>query len=170
MIMHKFLFYPIWNLNKPEKFLQNMEHNGLRLERVVFRYFFVFKRCKPRDVHYFLSFSGMKLYDILELEHQLRRDLLAVPVASEWSVSLRVFRLPNSKVDLRLYDMSRKRYLQKILLHRGLLCLFFLATMCVVWAQSAQIFGLFGVLTILVFVGMTMNIYGIVKLENQKNV
>ena len=53
--MKKFIFTPIWNVEKTEKILSDFEKNGYRLVNFRFPYIFEFKKSSPKDAMYLFT-------------------------------------------------------------------------------------------------------------------
>ncbi len=135
--MRKFFFYPMWNMEKAEAYLSEMEAKGFRLERVKLLYFFQFRKAAPKEAQYVLSYRFVKAYDILEYEYELRRDHSAQIVQQEkpWG-TVGIHRIVGSAADLRHFRACRRQYMRRVLLQRLLFWLFLMA--CAIVARQAS--------------------------------
>ena len=74
MKKRKLCFYPIWNYEKLESFLCEMESNGYRVEKRKLLYFFDFKKVVPKKTDYFLTFTHLgDSITMYPLEMELKR-------------------------------------------------------------------------------------------------
>lgn len=79
--MKKFIFTPLWNIEKTEKILSDYEKDGYRLVSFRFPYMFEFKESKQKDSMYFITkyYKGNS-FVMLNLEHQLTSEHSCSPV------------------------------------------------------------------------------------------
>ena len=58
--MRKFIFFPLWKIEKTEHTLAEMEKSGYRLTRVMFSYWFYFQKASPKDIRYFFEYKSFR--------------------------------------------------------------------------------------------------------------
>ena len=58
--MKKFVFFPSWKIENVEKYLEDMEQKGYRLEKIKHSYWFYFKESVPKQMCYFLSYKSFR--------------------------------------------------------------------------------------------------------------
>lgn len=110
-----FRFYFIWKSEKLETFLSKMEENGFRLDYVSFRYFFTFRRAKPKSVRYVYSYTFLRDCEIMQYEYDIRRQYAADVVPVYHSGLMRIHRIPDSQADLSDFEAKKNRYMRRVL-------------------------------------------------------
>lgn len=107
-----------------ESYLNDMEAMGYRLDHMSFRYIFTFVNTAARKVNYVFIYTFVKEYDILERAYRLRKEYSASIIPSYHSCSASIYRITDSQVNLLNFMEFRRKYLQRILLHRIIFWLF----------------------------------------------
>lgn len=115
----KFFYYTLWTCERLECFLDKMEQNGYRLESVVFRYLFCFKKTTPKCVQYVYSFSFLKDIEMYQHERKLRQVYGANLISSKYSVGTRIHRITDVNAEFLLFQLQRNNYFRRILLQKS---------------------------------------------------
>lgn len=104
----KFFIYPVWNFDKIELFLSNMEKEGYRVEKRRFIYFFKFKKVISKDVKYLLTYSPLGgAISMNDLEMHLKKKIKANIILKESFEAPAVYRISN--IDNDISEAKRKR-------------------------------------------------------------
>ena len=114
--MKKFFFFPLWNVEKIENELTQLEQNGWRLDRISFFHCFHFVEASPKKTSYFFTYKLIKENGMADVEHYLKSKLGANPVKGEldaiWQTAY-VYRM-ESGPDLEKPRFYRNIYLQHL--------------------------------------------------------
>lgn len=121
--MKKIMFFPLWKIESVEKYLQNMEANGYRLEKIKHSYFFYFKESTPKQMCYFLSCKSFWGKGTGSCDYALESEHKAHAVESKMSFYT-MYRTKDSKENLSFLYGARLDYIKSILLERALTSLF----------------------------------------------
>lgn len=116
--MHKLLFYPIWKLEKAELFLDEMALKGFCLDRIYFRYLFLFKVSNARKSKYVLFYAFVKEYEIWTYAYNLRKTYGACPIRSFGDNSVVTYRITKEDADLSEFIEFRTSYIKRIMIHK----------------------------------------------------
>ena len=136
--MRKFFFYFIWKSDKLETFLNEMEEKGFRLDHVSFRYFFSFKRAKPKSVRYVDAYTFMKDCGMMQYSYDIRRNNAADIVPVYHSGLMQIHRVPDRQADLSDFETGRNRYMRGVLLQKIVFLLFILMGAVCAFLKSDQ--------------------------------
>lgn len=119
----KFCYYTMLNYEKVERFLSKMESEGYILDSRRFFYFFKFRKIKPKQVDYFLTFSpsggSISMYDV---EHCLKSECGAALVVSNAFQAPAIYRVCDLNKDLHSLRSSRNSILRQIYLRQSIGC------------------------------------------------
>ena len=119
----RFHWTPIWNLEKTERWLHEMELEGYRLEKVsFFRLIYQFKQSKPKTANYFFSYTNIKGKDMSLISQGIKQNGNANEIKLT-SVFLSLHRI-TSPCDLTFEHETRPIYLRELITVYFLLSLF----------------------------------------------
>lgn len=59
-IVKKFKYFPLWGFEDAEKYIEDMEKNGLRLISIKYSHWFIFKESEPKEMSYFMSYKSFR--------------------------------------------------------------------------------------------------------------
>lgn len=120
----KFCFYSMRSFEKLERFFQAMESDGYILKRKLPFYLFLFKKTKPKQVDYFLTYSpsGGSL-SMLDLETRLKREYNASVLRKGGFLSPSIYRICDTNQDLSLLKKERNSVLKQICVKQILISL-----------------------------------------------
>ena len=158
--MRKFIFFPLWKIEKTESILEEMEKSGYRLTRVVFSYWFYFQKAIPKDNKYFFAYKAFR-GKIIPFDYFLLSNHNANIVKNVYSY-YSVYRTKATKEELKLLYDVRLEYIKEVLLENFLVWLFlFVLLLCILLKQilSNQINVLFFLCAFLVVVSLFGVIY-----------
>lgn len=99
--MKKFMFFPLWNIEKLEIKLNEMEHQGYRLDYIKYDYWFHFKNANPKKANYFLSYRNYKSGELIGLDNSLLSEHKA-QLIKETACFYKMFRMLEPKENLKL--------------------------------------------------------------------
>lgn len=116
--MKRMFIYSLWNCERLEKYLSDMEERGFRLNSVQFYYFFHFKKSQPRKVRYVYSYWFGREIELYDAEVALRRDLRAATIPCNNSAGMHIHRIPDTNADVSLFQTMRTEYFKRGLLKR----------------------------------------------------
>ena len=125
--MKRFFFYPLWEIDKLEKRLQDYESVGWRLSKISFPFIFGFERESPRESRYFTTYDLMGDYvdSLFDTEQELLSHYSANKIEKN-SMFCNIFRITCSKTISGEIIQSRNRYFLSVLRHRLFYSLAFL--------------------------------------------
>lgn len=163
--MKKFIFNPIWKIDKTEEKLSMLEENGYRLINVKFNYWFYFKKSKKRNASYFCSFSDGRGLSMINWETSISSNCSAQQIDTKFT-SLNYFRVTkdNSKDDLLFLKETREDFM-KSKLKELIYILVFLSSLFTSLCISINllifkiIFAIISAITILITL---FNVYGFI--------
>lgn len=113
--MKKFIFTPLWKVEKTEKILSDYEKDGYRLEKISFPYIFELKKSTPKNSMYFImKYYRSNSHIPFDLEHNLICEHGCSPVGeSDTFTGYDVFRTLR-KDDFTEFKGMRADYFRKI--------------------------------------------------------
>ncbi len=116
--MKKLFLYPQWNYAKAEKFLENMEAQGYRLESAKCAFLFKFKKSTPKKARYLFLYNFMKDADIRHFE---ARDYLlgackGNEICGRKALEPNIFRITDEEADISEVVKFRNAYLKRAFL------------------------------------------------------
>ncbi len=125
--MRKIFLYPQWNYAKAEKFLEDMEAQGYRLETAKCAFFFKFKKSAPKKARYVFLYNFMKDADIRHFE---ARDYLlgackGNEICGKKSFEPNIFRITDEEADLGEVIKFRNAYLKRAFVFKILIAAIF---------------------------------------------
>lgn len=110
----KFCFYPVWNFSKCERFLSNMERQGLYPVERRFCFFYKFRKAPQKDTGYFLVHTPVgRTVSSYSLENSLKKDFAANVIIDATFESPRVYRIRDVKKDMTCLKSERDRILKR---------------------------------------------------------
>lgn len=99
--MIKFIFFPLWNIEKLESALNEMEHQGYRLDYIKYDYWFHFRKANSKKASYFLSYRNYKSSKLIGLDNSLLTEHKA-QLIKETTCFYKMFRTLEPKENLKL--------------------------------------------------------------------
>ena len=123
--MRKFIYFPLWNINKIENILRDKENQGFKLMGVKFSSLFYFKKSIPKDVEYVLTYNFVKSNKAAM--HEWQRKLISEYGAQEIpciNCDYHLCRI-TKPVDLTEFKKYRCHYMKYVLLQYLLMILVF---------------------------------------------
>ena len=119
--MRKFIFFPLWKIEKTEHTLAEMEKSGYRLTRVMFSYWFYFQKASPKDIRYFFEYKSFRGKTI-PFDYFLLSNHNANIVKNVYCY-YSVFRTKATKEEMKLLYDVRLEYIKGVLLENFLISL-----------------------------------------------
>lgn len=130
--MRKFIFFPLWKIEDIEKYLESMEQNGYRLEKIKFSYWFCFTKSTSKQMCYFLSYKSFRGSGMGHYDYALLSKHGANPVESKWCFYT-MYRTKDYKENMSLLYESRLDYIKTKLLENALTSLFLIVLFSVIF-------------------------------------
>ncbi|MBE6813733.1 MAG: DUF2812 domain-containing protein [Ruminococcaceae bacterium] len=170
--MNKIIFFNLWEIEKLEQFLEDMECNGFRLDNIKYSYCFCFKKSEPRLMHYFLSYKSFRGQSMDYCDYALESKYSSNQIKSKMCF-FSMYRTKVQKEELTLLYEVRMDYMKSKLLENALTVLF-LAALLLIPLIAATHFGTLscnGILIIGVFVAIcvVLTVYYFYGYYKQKN-
>ena len=109
--MRKFIPFTLWQIEKIEKYLEEMEQGGYRLEKIKYSHFFYFKKSEPKQMRYFLSLKSFKGISMGSYDYALLSTHNANPIESRMC-SYTMYRTRDSEEDLWLLYAARLEHIR----------------------------------------------------------
>ncbi len=111
--MKKFIFFPLWKIDKLENKLNEMEKRGYRLDYIKYAYWFYFKESKPKDSDYIITYT---MYNdnhpgMYECGHQLLSEYSANEIQTI-QTKYNVYRITGENRDFKNLIAYRDKYFQ----------------------------------------------------------
>ena len=122
--MKKYVFFPLWEIERFERMLNEMEKKGYRLSEVKYSYLCYFVKSAPRDVNYFLIYKTIVGEDMATWENALESKHSANPI----NAMMCYYSLYRTKVEserLSFLYFTRLDFIRKKLLEKALTALFY---------------------------------------------
>ncbi len=121
--MKKFIFFPLWKIENLEKYLETMEQNGYRLDKISHSYWFYFNESTPKEMHYFLSYKSFRGQSMGWCDYALEKNYNAHEIKSNMCFYT-MYRTKEPKENLSLLYEGRLDYIKAKLLGKALTVLF----------------------------------------------
>lgn len=155
-----FRFIPVWEIEKAERWLSDMEANGFRLEKVsFFRLIYHFKPSYPHQSTYFFTYSSSKGKDMSMIAIGLEQQYSARKVQNRLS-TLSLYRIMR-ECDLTFEKETRLIYFRMLALESFLLSCMTLFVPFLFFLGGRYGWALFVALLTLPIVGY--NLYGLCR-------
>ena len=122
--MKKFVFFPSWKIENVDKYLEDMEQKGYRLEKIKHSYWFYFKESVPKQMCYFLSYKSFRGSGNGHCDYALLSQHGANPIESK-TCFYTMYRTKERKENLSLLYGVRADYIKAKFLEISLTSLFF---------------------------------------------
>lgn len=168
--MNKFFFYSLWNCEKVEKFLNQMEQEGFRLEIVFANYFFQFKKSSPKTVEYVYSYAFLKNAELYHDESEIRRVYNADIIPTRLFSNTRIHRITKLN-DIKLYeDLKTFNFVRDVYFRKGLIQRAVLLVMLIIGSASAYLkfcWSIFLYISILLLCLIIYSAYGCIVLSKR---
>jgi hypothetical protein len=117
-----YLFFPVWQCDKLDIYLSDMESNGYRLIGTSFLGFMHFRKSAPKKVRYFSTYTCVKEHSMNGIEDVLRSIYKANPIPT--AVGTRnVHRVTDIEADFSELEEIRKKAMPRIIGERLFLSL-----------------------------------------------
>ena len=129
--MKKFIPFPLWKIEKIEKYLEEMEQDGYRLEKIKYSHFFYFKKSESKQMRYFISLKSFRGISMGSYDYSLLSTHNANPVESKMC-SYTMYRTRDSEEDLWLLYAARLEHIRIKLLGSALAMLLLTAILLAV--------------------------------------
>ena len=135
MTMRKWFFYPRWNFERAEAYLEAMEADGWILDEISFSYCFRFKRKKspPRAVKYLYTYTDKGDVGMNPIEDHLKGVYFAKGTACGKRTGAKFYRVVDLREDIAPIRKAQRDYLKKIYLIRLIVALCFLLPCIFAW-------------------------------------
>ncbi len=166
--MKKYMFFPLWKIEKLEDWLEEMEKKGYFLDNIKYSYFFSFRESVPREGHYFLTYKSFRGAGMGSWEYALESTHKANPVKTKMCF-YSMYRTKESKEKLSLLFETRLDYFKRLLLGKAFTALFvtvmFASAFCAAFITSPLNKGIYlvGLIVILSAVLTTIYFFGYCK-------
>lgn len=124
--MNKIIYYPLWEIEKLEKRLRQMELCGWRLNCVKYNVFFEFEKSKSRDAEYIVTYNITRDWhpDMYEYEHQLLSKYSANRISSKFTTR-NFFRITGTNRNFDELVWFRKQYIKRALFQKMIIASWF---------------------------------------------
>ena len=123
-----FIYFPFWNMEKAEKIMSEQERNGYRFVRLRLGCLFTFQKSAPRNVQYLINYCYAREYwPVLEWESILKSDRYSANVMHK-GYMYSIFCITKDNVALQDFYKDRLRYVQKMLIMKALMAIFWILT------------------------------------------
>ena len=170
--MKRVFFYSLWNCERLEKYLSDMELEGFRLDAVHFRYVFSFRKTRPTKAQYIYSYWFIREIELYDSEAALRRNLRAALIPCNRSGGMHMHRTPDAEADLSAFQSIRTEYFKRGLLKR--LAFFLLLLVCFSVAMQSSLeferllYHLSALISLLAFIYNLIGFVRLVLISNSK--
>lgn len=113
--MHRIFFYHQWQYEKAERYLEQMEMKGYRLENIRFSFLFRFKKAVPKQTKYIFLYHYMKDYntDHYDAQNYLCRYCNANQICGKRHFEPEVYRTTMAEAEIGEILRFRDRYLKR---------------------------------------------------------
>ncbi len=108
-MIQRLSFFPLWRFEKLEHWLEAMEAQGWRLQKVQWGFWFSFRMGTPKQVRYVWMGHDMKRkepFELWEQEHHLRSAWNAESIESSMT-NFELYRLIRTDADLTEFQKAR---------------------------------------------------------------
>lgn len=126
--MYRIFFYHQWQYEKAERYLEQMEMKGYRLQNIRFSFLFRFKKTVPKETKYIFLYHYMKDYnsDHYAAQEYLCRYCNAIEVCGKRHFEPEVYRTTMAEADIGEILHFRDKYLKRAFKIKIATALFFL--------------------------------------------
>lgn len=121
--MRKYIFFPLWKIESLERYLENMEQNGYRLEKIKYSYCFYFKVSIPKEMRYYISYKSFRGQSMGSCDYALKSKYNANLIKSKMCFYT-MYRTKEQKENLSLLYEFRMDYIKIKLLEKALTGMF----------------------------------------------
>ena len=118
--MKKFIFFPLWKIEKIEKYLKDMELHGYRLDCIKYSYIFYFKESTPKEMCYFLSYKSFIGTSMGSWDYAMVTNHRANQIRSKMCF-FKMYRTKKKSEKILLLYETRLDYIKAILLEKALM-------------------------------------------------
>ena len=122
-MIKKCMFFPLWEIQKLEDWLEKMEREGYILDNIKYSYFFSFRKTVPKKTHFFLTYKSFRGRDMGAWEYALESTHKANPIKTKMCF-YSMYRTKESKGELSLLFEARLDYFKRLLLGKAFTALF----------------------------------------------
>lgn len=114
-MIKKFIFFPIWKIDKLENKLNEMEKQGYRLDYIKYSYWFYFKKTNPQNSNYIITYDMAKdnRPGMYEYRHQLLSEYSANKILTKYT-KFNIFRVTGQNRNFRKLITYRDKYFQHV--------------------------------------------------------
>ena len=167
-VMWHFYFYPLWQIEKIEKYLEEMEKQGYRLQEVKHYYFFKFRKSPAKNVQYIFYYTFLNDFHIVHfnMQQQIKGQFLGDTISKDPNI----YRICDTTADLSHIKSFRKQYLKKVLLQKIVLTsIFILPSIALIFQRSMEInlkeifLGAVGIVSLFILVYYLIGIFILMK-------
>ncbi len=127
----KFIYFPLWKIDELEKTLEEMEKQGYRTVYVKNSYWFYFKKSRPKEVSYFLSYISPRGQNMMSCDYAISSNHKGHPVNNKSSY-YKLFRTTELKSELVLLYGIRDDFIKHVFLQKIFISLFMLLLLSLV--------------------------------------
>ena len=131
--MWKFHFYTLWNLERVERYLEQMAAKGFLVSKIRCFYWFQFQAVKPLNVKFFFPYTAAKDLGMIGFETQFQKTPNWRRLDGGNLLYTALYQLKEAYPVLEEAAAYRNEYLQKVFRERlraDLLCVLLLALVC----------------------------------------
>ena len=121
--MKKFIFFPLWEIEEIEKYLESMEEKGYRLVGVRDSYWFYFKKSVPKQMCYFLTYKSFRGKSMGHCDYALKSSHSANPIETIMCF-YNIYRTKERKENMSLLYGARLDFIRAKLLENALGAMF----------------------------------------------
>ena len=124
IIMRKFIYFSLWEIEKLERQLEQMEKKGYRITDIKYSYWFELKKSQAKEMNYFLSYKSFRGPSMINCDYALESEHSAHKINGKLSYYT-MYRVKGDKNKLSLLYDVRMDYIKRILLEKMItsLCL-----------------------------------------------
>ena len=159
--MNKIMYYPLWENEKLENRLREMELRGWRLNCVKYNVLFEFEKSKSRDIEYIVTYNITRDWhsDMYEYEHQLLSKHSANRISTKFTTR-NFFRITGTNRNFDELVRFRKQYIKRALFQKMIIVGCFLVSALIILLASVLqehpalmviIAGIYATLTLIAF-------------------
>ena len=114
-MIKKFIFFPIWKIDKLENKLNEMEKQGYRLDYIKYSYWFYFKKTNPQNSNYIITYDMAKdnRPGMYEYRHQLLSEYSANKILTKYT-KFNIFRVTGQNKNFKKLITYRDKYFQHV--------------------------------------------------------
>lgn len=156
-----FIFFPLWKYDMIEQKLEQLEQNGLRLEKACFFWFFKFVKSAPREVRYIFTYTFLKEWGMIECNYLLQRQYRANKINTGCFFLPDIFRITDVDCPISEIIAFRKVYFKHVIEQKiivSLMMVFFFGV-CAVSLCDSDLVWLYILICLLLIISIVIMVY-----------